>query len=327
MTVGRLAIYTGHLKRYKTGIVGTASVLGLISDILQPLAAFSKWILIGCGIICALSVPLLSFDRIRKSVVSIYVYALLMCLICGPLYGFQISGLSEYGVLASIFPPVHTLQDTLGITKKLDDISSDVKDIKGNVIDIKEEVTKEYRAEDLLALVINADDNGKVDLLYDLERYPIKGPLQPNEFVEIFFNFPANYRDKLVDILLDSLKPELTAKEYFSLVDKKAGIQNIFWDLGPKLKSPLTREEIVTHLKGVPEKYREDHFSGIAGYMETMSAADVFDLGQLMDIKKIIITVVAYNKMKKSSEKDIIKLKNVLGTIYFNEDAEKKFTQ
>jgi len=214
--MSRLGQFLGHLKGYKGRIIGSATAIGFIGDFLQPLAAFSKWILIFCAAICVLSVPLLAFESYRKHVVSAYVYSLLMCLICGPLYYIQLSGYSQYGVLAYIFPNVHSLQNDLGITQRLDNISADINSIKYNVSDIKDEVTKTYRGDMLLSLIKKSSPAERIDLLFDFERYHVVGLIRANDFMKIYELYPDPYKKKLISELSDNVEANLSAEQYLA---------------------------------------------------------------------------------------------------------------
>ncbi|WP_421902154.1 hypothetical protein [Maridesulfovibrio sp.] len=254
---------TRHLKGYKKNIVASATGLGFISDFLQPLASFSKWILIICVVICALCAPFLAFSKHRKRAISVYVYALLMCLICGPLYSVQISGYSDYGIFAYIFPKVHTLQDELGISKKLDNISADVKIIKEDVSDIKTEVTKSFRGNELLTLVKKRDKAGRIDLLGEMKRYRVTGEISSNDFMKIYSLYPVNYRKQLASFLYANIEPNLTAEQFFTGFKLSKPASHWATLMQPKVGKKFSSTELKKYMPYIPVEIRKSVLSSI----------------------------------------------------------------
>lgn len=285
--MNKISGYTKHLKGYGKPITASAAAIGFISDFLQPLASCSKWILIFCAAVCVLSVPLLAFDNYRKHVVSAYVYSLLMCLICGPLYYIQISGYSQYGVFAYIFPKVHSLQDKLGLTKRLDNISADVKSIKGDVSDIKSEVTKVYQGGEILDLVSKSNASERIDLLFDFERYHVVGRIGPNDFMKIFELYPDSYKKKLISELSDNVEANLSAEQY--LTGFKYPTENLWAGLmGDKLESKMRVEDLQKHLKVLPfDKSNSDSIFHLLRHTNIASSNEAIDVLVLFGHKSL----------------------------------------
>lgn len=278
---------TKHLKGYKKTIVASATGLGIISDFLQPLASFSKWILIACVTICALSTPFLALSRYRKRIISIYVYAFIMCFICGPLYYVQISGYSDYGIFAYIFPKVRTLQDELGINKKLNTISSDVKIIKKDVSDIKTEVTKTFHGNEILKLVKKRNKSGRIDLIGEMKKYKVTGEISANDFMMIYALYPVNYRKQIASFLYGNIEPNLTAEQFFTgFKQSKSPFQ---WAIlmQPKVGKKFSSKEIKKYMPFIPIEIRKSVLSTILTQTKIKTVQEGVAVSKLFGVESL----------------------------------------
>src|SRR6516225_3087834 len=114
-----------HLRQQAAifGLLGTAG--GFVSDVLQPLAPFSKYIFVSsaaAAIILALAV--LAVRRVRHRTVPLFILSLASLIVSGVMLGLQTKETEAKGVLASNIPALESLQTVLGLIQK------DVAEIK-----------------------------------------------------------------------------------------------------------------------------------------------------------------------------------------------------
>ncbi|MEO5332491.1 MAG: hypothetical protein H7839_10745 [Magnetococcus sp. YQC-5] len=134
--VGFFANLIGSVKA-EGSKMGTKASLGalvaLISDFLQPLAPFSKYILFG-AVIVAVALFVLSkiATRTEKFCAPLIATCFIMMFVSGGLLQLQGKDGDKKGFLASSIPGIDKLQESIGI------IGKDVADIKKNTEEIKE---------------------------------------------------------------------------------------------------------------------------------------------------------------------------------------------
>lgn len=128
---------------------GLCTVGGLVADVLQPLAPFVFYLFVLSGI--ATLVLGVLYVRGTKALLGALLLSAMALAVTGLFTVMQQGeGPEERGVVASSFPAIASLQDSLGIIEqKLDDIKEDTQDIKDSTARL------EAQSDEMLAAIKN----------------------------------------------------------------------------------------------------------------------------------------------------------------------------
>jgi len=200
----------GKQKLY--GIAGVLSaVCGFIADVLQPIAPFAIYLLIGSGLLLVLS--LIYYLKTKKGLV----YSLIMLsatAVLAVVTGIQqFSGSTENGVASEVIPGVSGLQQSLGL------IQEGIEDIKQDTADIKKSQQKMKENTDKIASHTQETAEGKTnpktpeDFYHNAKRYELSGD---------YANARRAYK-KYIDFKTGKLEPHLRLVEFLRANDGRSG--------------------------------------------------------------------------------------------------------
>lgn len=134
-------------------ITGVASgALGVLSDIGQPLAPFSAWLMV----ISAISLLLLLITRLfmewgERILTAVYLSAFTLVVSGGLFFWQQYLSSSDNGIIATQVPEVLELQKILGVTEKIQkniyEVAQSTKSIDHKMNNVKKEVSENPKKE------------------------------------------------------------------------------------------------------------------------------------------------------------------------------------
>ncbi|MBF0135236.1 MAG: hypothetical protein H7833_03075 [Magnetococcus sp. DMHC-1] len=209
----------------KLGILGTVS--SFVSDVLQPIAPFSKYLFfISIILIVALFIAYKFGGAIsNRHCFSGIVFSIIVCVISGSLLLFQSSDKAESsGVLAGVIPGIAKMQENLGVIEKdLGNIKKDTADIKVSTNEIASNTREMVKGIQSLGKSggLIANPSKPEEFYHNARVYETDGDyLNARKSYARFFSFNLMYLD-----------PHLRYQTFLKVQEGKAGAREIYSDM------------------------------------------------------------------------------------------------
>lgn len=204
-----------------------SATIGLVTDVLQPLAPFAREAFIGSAFVAVVLV-LLSFNKqARQYLKNTLAFFIMLGVFAGGIWGAQEYGYDEYGILASIIPPIHEVQKELGIVERLEGIEKNIILVGEDVKDIKTEVTKTLNVNDLIRELDNASTEAeKEKTIILIKKYPFETLLDPYQVIKIISHFQGREKLELTILLAQYMRQTMTSKQFFEAVEPEMELNN-----------------------------------------------------------------------------------------------------
>lgn len=226
--------------RYATVFGPLGAVGGFVSDVLQPLAPFSKYVFfLSLIVVVILVFANIVWRTFRRQLMPPLIAAAAFMLFSGVLMLLQTDETQDKGVLASYIPAVESLQTSLGVIQK------DIADIKQTTQKIAETTQTIARSNEKIANTLETIQQGFASLsksggvienakrpeeLYHNARiYEMRGDyLNARRAYNAYFSFK-----------LDLLDPHLRYQTFLKVQEGRAGTREIYASLYEADKRPL----------------------------------------------------------------------------------------
>tara|TARA_B100001013_G_scaffold343118_1_gene270236 strand:+ start:277 stop:2598 length:2322 start_codon:yes stop_codon:yes gene_type:complete len=231
-------------------VIGTAT--GFISDILQPLAAFSSYLFFASAVssLC-IYITLRVKQDLRSKIIPSFLISLSLMVVSGAMFLLHTDETKESGVLANALPGIKSLQSSMGLIQKdISEIKETAKRIEEfsarteETVRIVEENTKET-AEATKKIA------GSIDAVFnELLKGGgiIKSPTKPEEFYANARMYEqkgdsGNARRsfaKFFQFDLDYVDPHLRYQKYLKVQEGREGAREIYFEMKEDSKSFIT---------------------------------------------------------------------------------------
>jgi len=217
----------------KPRIIAFAGTVGLISDILSPVAPFASYVFI-TAVVCSIVLTLIYFLKvtIRQKITGAISFSLATTMVSGTIFAFQPEE-TDSGLLADIVPQIANIQKQMGILK------DDIEDVKATTQRI------EKKADALIVEMAGIVDRFEA---VSSNKGLVNNPTKPEEFYHNarlsslsgnFLQARENY-EKFLDFNLEFIDAHL---DYQKLLVSQDGLINAQKVYGEDLRVGRSRSK------------------------------------------------------------------------------------
>ena len=172
-------LFSDSLKSNGKVFVGLSAIGGFVSDVLQPIAPFSEYLLYVSSVLLILTTAMyFTLKSNRQKVSSVLALSLVATVITGSVVGMQGMSDGNNGVLAEHVPGIDNLQSSLGFVEKdIAEIKKDTSQIKQATTEINEkldDIGESFEQVGKLGGLVNVPSTA-VEYLNNAKVYEVRG--------------------------------------------------------------------------------------------------------------------------------------------------------
>ncbi|MEJ2116970.1 MAG: hypothetical protein P8Y36_03325 [Alphaproteobacteria bacterium] len=236
-----------NVVRHATVFGPLGAVGGFVSDVLQPLAPFSKYVFfLSLLAVIALVLANIIWRTFRRQLMPPLIAAVAFLVFSGGLMLLQTDDTQENGVLASYIPAIESLQSSLGVIQKdIAEIKQSTRETAENTARIAETTQTIARSNEKIVDTLEAMQKGFANLsksggvienakrpeehYHNARIYEMRGDyLNARRAYNAYFGFKLNFLD-----------PHLRYQTFLKVQEGRAGTREIYASLYEADKRPL----------------------------------------------------------------------------------------
>ncbi len=174
------------------------AIFGFISDVLTPLAPFSKYLFFLFLITSLVLLSAIIIKKLKEKLAAYFIFSCLACFVTGLMYGLQFSGndSKNYGYFSANIPLIHNIQNSLlNIEAKVDDIKKDTAHISATIDKVDTKIDKLSDSVGKQGGLI-ADPQSKDEFYHNARIYELNGDYaKARQSYLKYFSYPDNKID------------------------------------------------------------------------------------------------------------------------------------